>query len=47
MSRETGVRWKIKVKAGANEIEIIGMNSEQTKKWFDELEKKYFKVWQK
>jgi len=45
MSHEVGVAWKIKVKAGNNEIEVVGMNPNAVKKWFDELEKTYFKTW--
>ena len=43
MSHEVEVGWKIKVKraAGQVEIEVVGMNAEKTKAWFDELEKKY------
>lgn len=46
MSHEVGVRWKIKVKVGDNEIEVVGMHPTRVKKWFDDLEKKYFKTWQ-
>jgi hypothetical protein len=41
MSHEVGVAWKIKVKDGDVEIEVIGLTPEIVKKWFDELEKKY------
>jgi hypothetical protein len=41
MGNEVGVNWKIKVKSGDFEVEVVGMNPDTTKKWFDELEKKY------
>lgn len=41
MSHEVCVAWKIKLKKGIIEIEVVGMNPEIVKKWFDELEKKY------
>jgi hypothetical protein len=43
MSHEIGVAWKIKVKDGDVEIEVIGMQPDKVKQWFDELEKKYLK----
>ena len=41
MSREVGVSWKIKVKIGDKEIEVVGVTPEYTYKWFKELEKTY------
>jgi hypothetical protein len=39
-----GIAWKIKVKSGDKEIEVIGLTPEMVKKWFDELEQKYMKA---
>jgi hypothetical protein len=41
MSEEKGVNWKIKVRDGDVEIEVVGLTADTTKKWFDELEKTY------
>ena len=45
MSHEVGVAWKIKVKRVVGkverEVEVVGMNYERVKAWFDELEKKF------
>jgi len=41
MSEQKGINWKIKVKTPDAEIEVIGLVPDLTKKWFDELEKKY------
>lgn len=44
MSHEIGVKWKIRIKKaemGKIEIEVVGMDLDTTKKWFDELQKKY------
>jgi hypothetical protein len=43
MPNEPAITWKIKVKDGDVEVEVVGMNPEFVKKWFDELEKKYLK----
>ncbi len=41
MSEKASVNYKIKVKRGEVEIEVIGLIPQTTKAWFDELEKKY------
>lgn len=43
MSQEVLARWKIRVKVGDKEIEVIAGDLHTAKKWFDELEKKYLK----
>jgi hypothetical protein len=45
LSKEVGIDrpiiWKIRVKRGGIEVEVVGMNPEMTKKLFDEIAKKY------
>lgn len=43
MSKDISAAWKIRVKEGDVEVEVVGMNPEATKKLFDELAKKYLK----
>jgi len=41
VNKEVSVNWKIRVERGTIEVEVAGMNCEDTKKLFDEVAKKY------
>ncbi|MGD0995704.1 MAG: hypothetical protein ABR909_09310 [Candidatus Bathyarchaeia archaeon] len=47
MEQQIGVAWKIKVKLPTTEIEVVGMNSDETKAIFKELEATYLSAFVK
>jgi len=43
MSEETSIKWKMRVKKGDVEVEVVGMTPLETKKYFDILAEEYLK----